>query len=97
MVAEKSSQSQKVIRAIVSGRVQGVGFRWYVAARAKEYGVQGYAKNLYDGTVEVYLQGETLAVETVLAGVRLGPRWARVAQVEVKTAPEIEVSGFRIY
>lgn len=97
MVAEKSNQSQKVIRAIVSGRVQGVGFRWYVADRAKEYGVQGYAKNLYDGTVEVHLQGETLAVETVLAGVYLGPRWARVAEVKLEPAATIETSDFRIY
>ncbi len=49
----------KRITANVSGRVQGVGYRYFVTDRAREIGVTGYAKNLADGSVEIVAEGAT--------------------------------------
>ena len=78
-------------RAIVSGRVQGVFFRAWVADAADRAGVAGWAENLADGSVEVHAEGEPGAVEAVLAAARSGPARADVAVREV--APE-GCSGF---
>ena len=71
---------------LVEGRVQGVGFRFFVEEVARDLGLKGYVRNLADGRVEVYAMGE----ETVLARLReqlqAGPRAGRVARVEEKVA-----------
>lgn len=54
------------LTAFVSGRVQGVGFRWWVRACAQELGLQGYASNLPDGRVEVLAQGPRERCESLL-------------------------------
>lgn len=70
------------VRGYVSGRVQGVGFRYFVRRRAEAEGLSGYAHNLSDGRVEVLLQGEAAAVARVLAHLREGPPHARVSALE---------------
>jgi acylphosphatase len=53
--------------AVVSGHVQGVGYRWFVRERAIAAGLEGSARNLPDGRVEVVLQGQAEAVEALVA------------------------------
>lgn len=68
---------------LVSGRVQGVGFRWHAREKAQDLGLAGWVANLPDGRVEAWLEGETAAVEAMLAWLRRGPTAARVTNVEV--------------
>jgi acylphosphatase len=72
------------LRALVRGRVQGVGFRAFVVWRARELGLQGYARNFSDGTtVEVVAEGPRVALETLLSALREGPPLSRVTGVDV--------------
>ena len=83
------------VRGFVSGRVQGVGFRYFVRRCAEHYGVSGYAVNLRDGRVEFLLQGDAAAVDRVVEQIRSGPRHARVDEV-VLEAPMLreKLNGF---
>ncbi|MBS6032568.1 MAG: acylphosphatase [Pantoea sp.] len=70
------------VKAWVHGRVQGVGFRYSTQAEAKTLGVQGYARNLDDGSVEVLACGESEQVDALISWLKAGgPRSARVDQV----------------
>ncbi|HEX3276622.1 MAG TPA: acylphosphatase [Gemmatimonadales bacterium] len=71
-----------VVRFLVSGQVQGVGFRWFVARHARQLGLAGYARNLGDGGVEVVVTGEGEAVAELEALLRRGPAHARVETVD---------------
>ena len=66
----------------VSGRVQGVGFRWFVMQEAEAAGVTGWVRNLADGRVEVWVEGEAEAVAALEQAVARGPRHASVTHVE---------------
>jgi acylphosphatase len=70
-------------RFVVRGRVQGVGFRWFVQEAATRAGVTGWVRNLPDGDVEALVEGETSAVARVEAALRSGPRSARVDRVRI--------------
>jgi acylphosphatase len=74
------------VKGYVSGRVQGVGFRYFVKRHADTLAVNGYAKNLADGRVEFLLQGNKAAVSTMLENIRSGPSYSQVSEV---TAEEI--------
>jgi len=74
-------------RYVVRGRVQGVGFRWFVAGQARRLGVRGFARNLEDGSVEVVAQGPADAVEELARALASGPALARVANVENTDVP----------
>ena len=72
------------LRALVRGRVQGVGFRVFVQRRGRELGLRGIARNLSDGrTVEVRAEGARPGFEALLASLRIGPPAAHVEEVEV--------------
>ena len=70
------------ILLVVTGRVQGVGFRWYVVQAAKALGLTGTVRNRADGAVEVEAEGERDALERLLETVREGPAMATVGQVQ---------------
>ena len=70
-------------RLVISGRVQGVGFRYFAREAAAHEGVTGWVRNLPDGRVEAYVEGESEAVTRVERALRQGPRGARVDAVEV--------------
>jgi len=76
------------VRGYVRGRVQGVGFRYFVRRAAEMHGLRGYAVNLADGRVEFLLQGDAAAVEQVIAQIRSGPRHARVEEVSLDVAED---------
>lgn len=73
-------------RVVVHGRVQGVGFRASLAARARDADVAGWVRNRPDGTVEALLSGGEDAVAAVLDWARHGPPGADVTAVEVHDA-----------
>ncbi|WP_411700847.1 acylphosphatase [Conyzicola sp.] len=70
-------------RAIVSGLVQGVGFRWSARSVAQELGVSGFARNRPDDTVEVEAEGAPVSVDRFLDWLRHGPPSASVSGVEI--------------
>jgi acylphosphatase len=72
----------------ISGRVQGVGFRYSMSEEAGRLGVTGWVRNRRDGTLEAVLDGATDAVDAILAWARRGPRGASVTHVEVTEIPE---------
>jgi acylphosphatase len=67
---------------LVRGRVQGVGFRWFVCESARELGLGGDVRNLPDGAVEVRAAGDAAALARLRHAVERGPRGARVDAVE---------------
>jgi acylphosphatase len=66
---------------LISGHVQGVGFRYSMAEEAERLGVTGWVRNRRDGTVEAVVEGDAHALEAILAWARRGPRGARVTEV----------------
>ena len=74
------------VRAIIEGRVQGVGFRAWTAREAERRGLAGYVRNLPDGRVEAVFCGATEVVDDMLDACRRGPRMAAVSKVA--TVPE---------
>lgn len=83
-------------RALVVGRVQGVGFRYYAARAARELGVCGWVRNLPDGSVETLAEGDAAAVERYLDRLRRGPTASRVDRVAVEDRMEEGHAGFEI-
>jgi acylphosphatase len=84
-------------RFIVRGRVQGVGFRWFVEREAHMLGIAGWVRNNHDGSVEVLAQGTRDQLAGLHARLREGPRAARVDEVGVADAsPTPGVNSFRI-
>ncbi len=77
----------------VSGRVQGVAFRWSTQEQARELGVAGWVRNLEDGRVEAWIQGPEDAVEGLLEWMSRGPIMARVDELDVRVrdaAPDLD-------
>ena len=72
---------------LVSGLVQGVGFRWFVARHARSLGLSGYARNLPDGRVEVVVSGPENALPDMEQLLRSGPAYAQVEKVERSDDP----------
>ena len=72
-------------RFVISGRVQGVGFRWFTHDAARREGVTGWVRNLPDGRVEAHVEGDEDAVTRVERALRSGPPGARVQTVTADT------------
>lgn len=83
-------------RAVVSGRVQGVGFRYFAERAARKAGVAGWVRNLPDGRVETVAEGSNGAVEAYLAEIRKGPFGSRVSDVTVEDTPPGNFASFEI-
>ncbi|WP_207229350.1 acylphosphatase [Ktedonosporobacter rubrisoli] len=94
------SQSDKAIEelyATVRGRVQGVGFRYFVVQKALAIGLRGYTRNESNGDVEVVAQGPRPALEQLLMLLRQGPSEADVQKVQTAwREPTEHFSGFHI-
>jgi acylphosphatase len=75
----------KRLEAVVSGRVQGVGFREFVRHEAATRGIAGYVRNSDDGrTVELVAEGDDAALDDLLRALHAGPRFARVERVDTR-------------
>jgi acylphosphatase len=91
---EKAIESR---RFLVRGRVQGVGFRWFVEREAHILGIAGWVRNNADGSVEVLAQGTRDQVSGLRSRLRQGPRAARVDGVEESEAQPVNgLNSFRI-
>ena len=83
---------------LISGKVQGVGFRNFTQLNAKQLGVNGYAKNLPNGKVEVVAEGDKAQLDALVAFLKKGPRYARVDSIEIDARAftgEYETFGIR--
>ncbi len=81
---------------IVTGRVQGVAFRWSAQTRALELGVDGWIRNLADGRVETWVEGPPAAVEAMTAWLRRGPSLARVDGITLQEGAPQDLSGYEV-
>ncbi len=79
---------------MISGRVQGVGYRDWMAAQAEAMGVSGWVRNRRDGTVEALVDGDNAAVQELLRACRRGPRLAEVDAIEEELAEPVGEPGF---
>ena len=86
----------KRIHMFISGKVQGVSFRYYLMKEAQRLGILGWVKNLEDGRMEVIAQGKEEDLQEFLRHCRKGPPYAEVEKVETKEMPEQEFEGFEI-
>lgn len=84
----------KSLRAIISGRVQGVWFRGWTEREAKKRGLDGWVRNLPDGTVEAVFSGPADAVDAMIEACWRGPPAARVLSVQVSEADAPAEPGF---
>ena len=85
------------VNLMISGRVQGVGFRHYCVQMARQYGVQGWVRNSDDGCVEVMAEGEAAALEQFIGRCRRGPPFASVrACRESYAKPTGEFDAFEV-
>lgn len=83
-------------RAIVSGRVQGVGFRFFAQRAACQAGVRGWVRNAPDGSVETFAEGEEQAVRLYIEKLREGPRLGRVTAIAEEEAQAAGHATFEI-
>ena len=80
------------LHLLISGRVQGVGFRWSMCEAALEHGARGWVRNRRDGRVEAVIDGEDAVVAAMLRWAQHGPRSARVEQVQTRAATAAEAA-----
>ena len=78
---------KKAIKAIISGQVQGVGYRYFAAREASLLGIIGYVRNLYDGRVEVFAEGEDTSIDRFGQILEEGPRFGNVSDIKIENYP----------
>lgn len=76
------------VKGFASGRVQGVGFRYFVMRHAQAENLCGYVRNLNDGRVEFFLQGDANSVSRVLGQIQVGPNYAQVSELQLGDTEE---------
>jgi acylphosphatase len=82
-----------VLHFLIQGRVQGVGFRWFVQREASELALRGWVRNTEDGHVEVVAAGDAEDLAELRASLHKGPRGSRVDQVVEHSLAESEAEG----
>jgi acylphosphatase len=85
--------AQKIVRLRISGRVQGVGFRAFVADEAEARGLAGWVRNRADHSVEAVLAGEGKIVDEMVETCQRGPLGAKVERLEREDANETQLAG----
>lgn len=89
--------AQKTLRAVVSGRVQGVCFRAYTREAALRHGVKGWVRNLPDGSVEALISGEAERVDRMIAWLHQGSPMSLVSRVALEEmAPDDQYFDFEV-
>ncbi|HEY4041895.1 MAG TPA: acylphosphatase [Rhodopila sp.] len=83
-------------RLVISGRVQGVGYRAWMMHKATELGISGWVRNRADGSVEALIAGEVAAVEEMARLCRRGPRLAEVSSIDEDLVDPPEGYGFHL-
>jgi len=83
------------LRLVIRGRVQGVGFRYWMTREAEKRGLNGWVLNLSDGSVEALISGPDAAVQDLIEASRRGPRLSHVESIEQNPADAPAQSGFQ--
>ncbi|WP_425409758.1 acylphosphatase [Hyphococcus sp.] len=91
-----ANSTWKSVTAIISGRVQGVGFRDWTRREARQRGLSGWVRNCSNGDVEAVFCGPNEAVENMIAAARCGPATARVDDIGVSESDAPPRPGFEI-
>ncbi len=84
----------KSVRLVITGRVQGVGYRMWAERTATALGIRGWVRNRADGRVELLAAGDDNAIAALIEACRQGPRAAAVAEVAVEDAEDDGSRGF---
>jgi acylphosphatase len=80
----------------VTGRVQGVGFRWHAVSEARKTGINGFVKNLSDGSVYMEVEGSREQLKAFLEWCKRGSGFAFVESVETDASPPVNYTDFKI-
>ena len=76
----------KIVRLVIHGRVQSVGFRYFVEVEAEVSGVEGWVRNCRDGSVEAVIAGDSALVDSMIEALRRGPPVSRVDKIDIEAA-----------
>lgn len=87
---------KKSVRLYINGTVQGVFFRMFVKENAERYDVKGFVRNLEDGRVEVFLEGDANNVNKMIEICKKGPKHAKIKNVEIKEERFQDFKGFKM-
>jgi acylphosphatase len=87
------SPMAKSIHLLITGKVQGVGFRWFVREQARRCDLAGWVRNNRDGSVELHVSGDEDCIQRFRSAVAVGPNGARVERVEEVRSVDATVVG----
>ena len=87
---------KKSLRLYVEGTVQGVFYRNFVKENAEKYGVNGFVRNLEDGRIEVFLEGDGETVNKMIEICQQGPKHSQVKKITMKTEPFQGLKNFKV-
>ncbi len=87
---------KKSVRVYINGTVQGVFFRAFVKENAERYNVKGFVRNLEDGRVEVFLEGDSNEVNKMIEICKKGPKHAKIKNVEIKEERFQNLKNFKM-
>ncbi len=76
-------EEKKTFKLLLSGRVQGVGFRYFAVSKAKTYNIKGYAKNVIDDDVEIVCQGIKENISLFISEMKDGPSFSNVENIQI--------------
>jgi acylphosphatase len=92
--------SERIVRLVITGRVQGVGYRYFLESEANARSLRGWVRNRRDGAVEAIVAGSPQSVDELLAACWRGPSASRVADVQVvaidAAEADLSAAGFAI-
>ena len=86
----------KAAHFLVKGKVQGVGFRYFVIKKAQNLGLSGWVRNLPDGSVEARAEGRSETLEIFESSLKQGPAWSHVLECRVMAVTPENHTGFKI-
>jgi acylphosphatase len=89
-------EEKVLFKILVTGHVQGVGFRWSAANEARKQDIKGYIRNLSDGSVYIEAEGTLIQLTNFVEWCKRGPAFGYVDSVKVDTVPPVNHPDFRI-
>jgi len=87
---------KKSVRLYIDGTVQGVFFRNFIKENAERHDVKGFTRNLENGKVEVFIEGDSDKVEKMIELCKKGPRHSQIKKVEMKSEPFQGFKNFKV-
>ena len=84
MEQQKNLTGNAAVKIVVSGYVQGVGYRYFIARCASDLDLTGYVKNLFSGDVEIYAEGKKQYLEELVSKAKTGPQYAKVENARIE-------------